>query len=35
NPPGANGLGSGPMGTGTHGTPGNNHGTTGKARNRG
>ncbi|MCF5927489.1 polyhydroxyalkanoate synthesis repressor PhaR, partial [Xanthomonas perforans] len=29
------GLGSGPMGTGTHGSAGGNHGTTGKARNRG
>ncbi|ACD58561.1 polyhydroxyalkanoate synthesis repressor PhaR [Xanthomonas oryzae pv. oryzae PXO99A] len=35
NPPGASGLGSGPIGTGTHGTPNNHHGTTGKARNRG
>ncbi|RBL62774.1 polyhydroxyalkanoate synthesis repressor PhaR, partial [Xanthomonas oryzae pv. oryzae] len=26
---------SGPIGTGTHGTPNNHHGTTGKARNRG
>ncbi|RBG73382.1 polyhydroxyalkanoate synthesis repressor PhaR, partial [Xanthomonas oryzae pv. oryzae] len=34
-PPGASGLGSGPIGTGTHGTPNNHHGTTGKARNRG
>ncbi|AOY66106.1 polyhydroxyalkanoate synthesis repressor PhaR [Xanthomonas euvesicatoria pv. euvesicatoria] len=34
-PPGASGLGSGPMGTGTHGSAGGNHGTTGKARNRG
>ncbi|RBC65783.1 polyhydroxyalkanoate synthesis repressor PhaR, partial [Xanthomonas oryzae pv. oryzae] len=24
-----------PIGTGTHGTPNNHHGTTGKARNRG
>ncbi|OLI81845.1 polyhydroxyalkanoate synthesis repressor PhaR, partial [Xanthomonas oryzae pv. oryzae] len=35
NPPGGSGLGSGPIGTGTHGTPNNHHGTTGKARNRG
>ncbi|APP84582.1 polyhydroxyalkanoate synthesis repressor PhaR [Xanthomonas hortorum pv. vitians] len=39
-PPGSSGIGSGPMGTGTHkgtgthGTP-SNTGTTGKARNRG
>ncbi|MCS3807073.1 polyhydroxyalkanoate synthesis repressor PhaR [Xanthomonas arboricola] len=35
-PPGAGSMGSGPMGTGTHGGASSSHtGTTGKARNRG